>query len=442
MDLNVFRQKVFKPSYQKLKNIFSKITKSKGKWKIYTVLFVFTFFIFLIITIQYAESRQNSVYGKNSAYDIYLPEYNRYEKEIVIKSGETIASILYDIGVSNNYSKAIIESLSPFYNLKKLQPGKKIKFIIFQEGEQSSPFIELLKIEKSPGIEARVCYKNGSYETKLVEVKTIPIYFAKHGVIENTLYGDALKAGIPDSAIMEMFQLFSFDVDFQRDIYRGNKFKMFFRNIINLDGETVSRGDIIFAELETAWKTHKIYSFTGDDGKTDYFNEEGLSIRKTLLKTPIYGARISSGYGNRSHPVEGYNHMHRGLDFAAPKNTPIIASGSGTVELAGWNGGYGNCIIIRHANEYKTLYAHMNGYANGVKKGKYVKQGEIIGYVGTTGVSTGNHLHYEIIFRGQQINPSTIRTPSEKKLSKEELSRFFIEAKKIDEEYENAAKNL
>ena len=437
MDFQVIRQKI-----KNIPSIFIKIYKCTDKWKIYSALFIFAFFIFLIITTQYAESRQHSGNGKNNrSSDIYLPEYNRYEKEISIKQGETIATILENIGVSSIYSKTIVESLSPYYNLKKLQPGKKIKLIILQEGNQT-PFVELLKIEKSPGIEARVCYRNGSYETKLVEVKTIPIYFAKQGIIENCLYSDAVKAGIPDSAIMEMFQLFSFDVDFQRDIYKGNKFKMFFKNIINLDGETVSKGNILFAELETAWKNYRIYCFTGDDGKTDFFNEDGLSIRKTLLKTPIYGARISSGFGTRSHPVEGYNHIHRALDFAAPKDTPIIAAGSGTVELAGWNGGYGNCIIIRHANEYKTLYAHMNAYANSIRKGRYVNQGEIIGYVGTTGVSTGNHLHYEVVFRGQLINPSTIRTPSEKKLSKEELIRFFKEVKEIDAEFENALKTL
>ena len=413
-------------------------TKLQFRKRLYIILSLFAFFLFLIITTQYAESRQQFFFGKNRAESKKSSqELNRYEKEIVIKPGETIASILQDIGVSSNYSKAISESLSPFYNLKKLQPGKKIKLIIFQEGEQSAPFVELLKIEKSPGLEARVCYRDGSYETKLVEVKTIPVLFAKQGVIENTLYSDAVKAGIPDSAIMEMFQLFSFDVDFQRDIYSGNKFKMLFENIINLDGETVSKGNIIFAELETVWKSHKVYRFTCDDGKTDYFSEEGLSIRKTLLKTPIYGARISSGFGSRSHPVEGFTHVHRALDFAAPKGTPIIAAGSGVVELADWNGGYGNCVIIKHANEYKTLYAHMSAYANGVRSGKYVKQGEIIGYVGTTGVSTGNHLHYEVIFRGYQINPSTIRTPSEKKLSKEEQNRFFSEVKKINSEYES-----
>ncbi len=443
MKLHIFGKKILKSSSQKIKNIFVQIHKSKNKWKIYTILFIFTFFLFSIITTQYAESRQHFTYGKNTAdSDKLLPEFNRFEKEIVIKQGETIASILYDIGVQNNYSTAIIESLAPFYNLKKLQPGKKIKMIVFQEGEQASPFIELLKIEKSPGVEARVCYRDGSYETKLVEVKTIPVHFSKQGIIENSLYSDAVKAGIPDSAVMEMFQLFSFDVDFQRDIYSGNKFKMLFENIINLDGETVSRGNIVFAELQTAWKNHKVYRFTGDDGKTDYFNEEGLSIRKTLLKTPIYGARISSGFGTRSHPIEGYTHVHRALDFAAPKNTPIIAAGSGVVELADWYGGYGNCIIIRHANEYKTLYAHMNAYANGARKGKYIKQGDIIGYVGTTGVSTGNHLHYEVIFRGVRINPSTIRTPSEKKLSKEELNRFFKEVKKIDSEYENILSHI
>ena len=441
MELQRFKQKVLNPSYQKIKNIFFKI--AKNKWQLYSVLFSFTAFVFLIITIQYAETRQQLANGRNGIYyDFHLPESRRFEKEIIVGHGETISSILYNIGIPNNYVDEIIKELSPLYNLRRLRAGKQIKLIISQEEEHSVPHVELLTIEKTPGEEIRISYKDGSYEARLVEVKTIPVFFAKHGIIENSLYSDAMQAGIPASVIMEMFQFFSFDVDFQRDIYRGNKFRVFFKDKINLDGKTVSQGEIFFAELETARDTYRIYRFTGDNGVTDFFNEKGLSIRKTLLKTPIHGARISSGYGRRTHPISGYSHIHRGLDFAAPKNTPIIAAGSGTIELVGWHGGYGNCIIIRHANEYKTLYAHMNAFASSMRKGRHVRQGEIIGYVGTTGVSTGYHLHYEVMFRGQQINPSTLRTPPERELTKDELERFFTEKKEIDDKHESTLNAL
>jgi murein DD-endopeptidase MepM/ murein hydrolase activator NlpD len=293
----------------------------------------------------------------------------------------------------------------------------------------------MLKIEQTPGTEIRICYNNGKYEAKIIKIKTFSIKTVVEGTIENSFYSDTVKAGIPDGAVMQMFDLLSFDVDFQRDIYGGEKFNILFENIINSDGEIISKGDIIFLNLSLSKKDLKIYRFTCDDGQTDYFNENGINTRKTLLKTPIHGARISSGYGRRIHPLAGYSHIHRAIDFAAPQNTPIIASGSGTVEIADWYGTYGRCVIIRHANQYNTLYAPMNRFANGIRKGQYVRQGEIIGYVGRTGVATGNHLHYEVIFRGTKINPSTVKAPPEKKLSTEEFNRFMKEVKKIDTEY-------
>ncbi len=427
-----------------MRTCFKKITsiiikqyrKKEQRWKFYTLFFTLTILLFSIITTQDVESRQNYRYGKSGIVTgRSFSEITRYEKEIIIKSGETIASILAETGINKSEATEIIDKLGTLYNLKYLQPGKKIRLVIFRSSDDNPPFIELLKMEKAPGIEARVCYRDGSYEAKLVEVKTISVKTAAEGVIENSLYSDAVKAGIPDTAVMEMFQLFSFDVDFQRDIYTGDKFKVLFETVINMDGEVVSKGNIVFAQLEMNSRDLKVYRFICDNGKTDFFDEKGNNIRKTLLKTPIYGARISSGFGTREHPISGYNHFHQALDFAAPKNTPIIASGSGVVELADWNGSYGNCVIIQHSNQYKTLYAHLNAYANGVRRGKTVKQGEIIGYVGTTGVSTGYHLHYEVIFRGRKINPSTIRTPSEKKLTETELERFRNEAEKIDREF-------
>ncbi|MCL2792914.1 MAG: M23 family metallopeptidase [Spirochaetaceae bacterium] len=448
MELQGFGQEESKSSYQKIKNTIFKITKNIGKWKIFSILFAFAAFTFLIITIQYVESRQYIANGRARPYiaieriDTHIPlveqiraEQIRYEKEVTVRRGETISSILNEIGTQNNHSRAIIDSLSPLFNLRRLQPGTNIKFIISQEGEHSTPLIELLTIGRSPREEIRVVYKDGSYEAKVVEVETVPRYFAKSGVIESSLYSDARSVGIPSSVIMDMFHLFSFDVDFQRDIYRGNRFKVLFRDMVNLDGKTVLRGNILFAELETARDTLKIYSFTGDDGRTDFFTGEGNSARKTLLKTPIHGARLSSGFGRRTHPIRGYTHMHRGLDFAAPRNTPILAAGSGVIEFIGWNGGYGNCIIIRHPNEFKTLYAHMNAFASGMRRGRHVRQGEVIGFVGTTGVSTGYHLHYEVIFRGQQINPSTLRTPPERRLTGSELERFLVARQEIDEKY-------
>ncbi|MDX9801132.1 MAG: peptidoglycan DD-metalloendopeptidase family protein [Spirochaetia bacterium] len=422
-----------------IKNYLLRVCTDKtGRWKLYTLIFSITIFIFSIMTTQVVESRQNSKNSKADTVNHFFTEVNRYEKDVVIKSGETLASILYDLGINKIDASDIIESVSSLYNLKYLQPGKKIRFVIFENGEENLPVVELLKMEKTAGTEIRVCARDGKYEAKLVTVKTIKVHTAAEGVITNSLYSDAALTGIPDSAIMEMFQLFSFDIDFQRDIYRGDKFRVLFENIINMDGEVVSKGNIIFAQLQMSNKDHKVYRFVCDDGKTDYFNESGVNIRKTLLKTPIYGARISSGYGRREHPIYGYSQFHQALDFAAPRDTPIIASGSGVVKLADWNGSYGKCVIIQHSNQYQTLYAHMNSFANNIRRGKSVRQGEIIGYVGTTGVSTGNHLHYEVIFRGKRLNPSTIKTPPEKKLTEDELIRFLKEVETIDMEFTNS----
>ena len=309
--------------------------------------------------------------------------------------------------------------------------------ILYKSDISHQPFIELLRIEKEAGLEVRVSLKNDIYVAKTVPVKTISIKKTAEGKITGSLYTAASKAGLPDSGIMDFFHLCSFDVDFQRDIYQGDSFKVFYENIMNRDGEIVSKGNIIYAELnlQTRNEPLKIYRFKTDDGKTDFFNENGENVRKTLLKTPIYGARISSGYGRRTHPISGYSHVHRALDFAAPKNTPIMASGDGIVELAGWNSGYGKCVIIKHANQYKTLYAHLNLYGNRIKNGRKVKQGQIIGYVGTTGISTGYHLHYEVIFRGRKINPATIKTPPERQLTKTEMEMFFSQKTLIDREY-------
>ena len=429
---------MFTGLYVKLKNIrkpqIISLIKKFTAWKFFPV-FLSTFLVFSIITIQFAESRQYIKKIPMEGIDnIFELEVNRYEKQLEVKQGETLSSILESTGVKGTEISDIVEKLSPLYNLRQLKPGQKIKLIMFKGDNNQHPFIELLRIEKNKELEVRVSLKNGSYEAKTVPVKTISIKKTAEGSITDSLYLDASRAGLPDSAIMDFFHLCSFDVDFQRDIYKGDKFKVYYENIMNRDGELVSQGDIIFAQLDMQLKDEplNIYRFRTDEGKTDYFNEKGENVRKTLLKTPIYGARISSGYGRRKHPISGYSHIHRALDFAAPKNTPIMASGNGTVELAAWNNGYGKCVILRHANQYKTLYAHLNLYGNGIRKGTKVKQGQIIGYVGTTGTSTGYHLHYEVIFRGRKINPSTIKTPPERKLTELEKDRFFTEKEKID----------
>jgi len=234
---------------------------------------------------------------------------------------------------------------------------------------------------------------------------------------------------------MEFIYHFSFDVDFQRDIRPGNSFEVLFERHLNKNGKVVREGPVLHAALTLRNTTLRIYRHTSIEGKADYYNEKGQTVRKTLIRTPINGARLSSGYGMRKHPILGFSRMHRGLDFAAPIGTPIVASGSGAVVCAGRKGDYGKYIRIRHANQYATAYAHLSSFAKGIRTGKRVKQGEVIGYVGNTGLSTGPHLHYEVHHRGRKINPASVKCPPGRVLAGEELQRFMTAKTDLDRSF-------
>ena len=231
--------------------------------------------------------------------------------------------------------------------------------------------------------------------------------------------------------LFQLIQLFSFDLDFQRDIIKNTKVSVSYQKIFGEDKLDYSFGDIEYAKITIKNNDLEYFKFLTDDGFIDYFNREGKNVKKSILKTPLDGARLSSNFGMRKHPISGYNKMHKGIDFAAPKGTPIYAGGNGVIEVAGVNGGYGKYIRIRHNNEYKTAYAHLNNFKKGIGKGVRVNQGDVIGYVGSTGKSTGPHLHYEIIYQNKQINPLTLKLPSGKILTGGELKRFEINYKII-----------
>ena len=232
--------------------------------------------------------------------------------------------------------------------------------------------------------------------------------------------------------ILEFARLYGFQVDFQRDIWKNDSFQIIYEQFTNKDNVVVDTGEIIFANLNLQDTDYQLYKFEYEKNKIDYFDENGKSIRKTLMKTPINGARLSSSYGKRKHPILGYTKMHTGTDFAAPKGTPIMASGDGKVIKAGWCGGGGNCVKIKHNSTYQTVYAHMSKFAKGIRKGKRVKQGQTIGYVGSTGKSTGPHLHYEVIVNGKRINSQTLKLPSGKVLKGAERKVFETKRIKLD----------
>ena len=256
------------------------------------------------------------------------------------------------------------------------------------------------------------------------ELNTLTDIESKEYIITNSLYADGIKSNVPNEVLVKLIQLFSFDLDFQRDIKKNTVVSISFEKTYVENASDFSVGNIDYAKIEIGKNSLEYFKFLTNEGFIDYFNREGKNVKKSILKTPLDGAKISSNFGMRKHPISGFNKMHKGIDFAAPIGTPIYAGGNGIVEYVGRNGGYGKYIRIRHNNEYKTAYAHLNSYKKGISKGVRVNQGEVIGYVGSTGRSTGPHLHYEIIYQNKQINPLTLKLPSGKILKGEELKRF------------------
>lgn len=244
------------------------------------------------------------------------------------------------------------------------------------------------------------------------------------GTIKSSLFESAQSAGVPIQIIMAMIKALSYDVDFQRDIQSGDEFTVVYEGFYDTKGKLVRHGEMLFASVNLSGTPIAMYRFDNGQGTVEYFNDKGESVKKALLKTPVDGAKISSGFGMRNHPILGYSKMHKGIDFAVPTGTPIQAAGDGTIEIAGFNGSYGNYVRLRHGSGFGTAYAHMSRIAAGIGPGKRVSQGQIIGFVGSTGRSTGAHLHYEVLKGSDQINPLSVKMPTSIKLAGRDLDRF------------------
>ncbi|MGZ8996890.1 MAG: M23 family metallopeptidase, partial [Rhodospirillales bacterium] len=252
------------------------------------------------------------------------------------------------------------------------------------------------------------------------------------GIISSSLFADAAASGAPDAVILEMIRAFSYDVDFQRDIHPGDRFSILFEQVSDRDGNVLASGDLLHARLVLAGKEHSLYRHVGADGEPGYYTRDGRSVRTSLLRTPVNGARLSSAFGMRRHPVLGFSRMHRGIDFAAPTGTPVYASGDGRVSFVGRNNGYGNYVRIDHDGGYATAYAHLSRFASGLKHNARVRQGQVIGHVGSTGVSTGPHLHYEIFVDGRQVNPLEVKAVGQARLTAGEMVRFAAAVAEVD----------
>ena len=270
--------------------------------------------------------------------------------------------------------------------------------------------------------------KEDNFNQEILLTKLDKKIIYQENIILQSLYKSAISKKIPANTIIELARIYGFQVDFQRDIQKKDRFQIMYEIFIDENKKIIETGNILFANLILSGEDNSLYYFD-KDGSVGHYDKNGKSVKKALMKTPINGARLSSPFGMRKHPIDGFNKMHRGTDFAAPMGTPIMASGSGTIKKAGWCGGGGNCVVIRHNSTYQTVYAHMSKFAKGIKKGVRVKQGQTIGYVGSTGKSTGPHLHYEVIVNGKKINSQTLKLPSGKILKGDE--RKIFETKKI-----------
>ena len=408
--------------------------------KIITQLAIF--FIVIIIFFLLIQKKNNKLNTKIENVEI-IYEKNEFNNELVkkrvkqaaptlkinVKSGDTLEKILKKIGFENQEIFEVIKETKKIFDPKNLIVGKKIT-IKYKNQEKNSKSINSIFIPLEFNKNFYLEKIDENYIAEIISKKTQKSLIKKKGFITDNLYLSGLREGINKKAINEMIGIFSFSVDFQRDVWRNDSFEILYEEeFIKYDKSNKNLGKILYANLELkSIGSLKLYRFESDNRKIEYFDENGKSAKKLLMKTPIDGARLSSGFGMRKHPIKGYMKKHQGVDFAAPTGTSIYAAGDGIIEMKQRYKGYGKYIRIRHANGFKTAYGHLSKF-NKTPSGR-VKQGSIIGYVGSTGNSTGPHLHYEVLKNNIRINPQKLKLPSGRKLKGDELQRF-IETKNL-----------
>lgn len=349
--------------------------------------------------------------------------------DLSVKRGDTLSDLLIGAGIGEEETHNILASLRKEYNPRRLIAGQKVE-LHFSKAEQAGAAedafnLASLRIKLSPRETVELMQTQKDAFSVKVQKETLEAeVISGGGTISSSLYQTGVDSGVSPAVIGALINAYSYDVDFQRDVKQGDSFHVLYERLKNKDGETAGTGKLLFATLTLSGDEKKIYHYISKDGLEDYYDATGQSIRKALLRTPVNGARLSSGFGMRRHPVLGYSKMHKGVDFAAPTGTPIYAAGDGVIEYAARKGSYGNYVRIRHNNQYATAYAHMSKFASKTAKGKRVRQGDIIGYVGTTGRSTGPHLHYEVLAYDHQVNPNGVKFQAGNKLAGRELANF------------------
>jgi murein DD-endopeptidase MepM/ murein hydrolase activator NlpD len=368
-------------------------------------------------------------------------------RTLTVESGDTMMAMLQDAGVASEDAAKVVEAMRPLYSPRAIKSGQtfEARFGAAQYADanqnsataddaDSSPVKRLLSLSFAPALDHEITVTltgPDSYLAQDVQKKLASHYEHVGGTIDSSLYLSAVQAGLPASVVVEIIRMFSFEVDFQRDVHEGDSFEVFFNHYFTPEGRPAKPGDILAASLTLDGKRHLLYRFDTPDGP-EYFDSNGQSAKSLLMKTPVDGARISSGFGRRFHPILGYTRMHKGIDFAVPTGTPVMAAGTGTIAFEGRASGYGNFMLIKHADGYSTAYGHLSRFAKGTHVGGHVVQGEVVAYSGMTGLATGPHLHYEVRIDNKQVNPAAIKVASGRQLEGGELEAFQAERARID----------
>ena len=414
------------------------LSKTKKNLKIFGLVLLILFTA-IITTYFNSTKKENLEIYNNFVDNIYFkktlthivenlePKYKKIKHKI--KSGETFDKILENYLVQKKEILEIKKALKKKVNLNKLNTRQIIEFSLDKTNNQISEFT--FQISNKQKIFLVRDNSSNTFNDEIISIKLNKKIVYRENLILQSLYKAATDEKIPANIIIEFARIYGFQVDFQRDIRKQDKFQIMYEIFLNDKNEIIETGEILFANLKLSGQDNGLYYFD-KEGSEGHYDKNGKSVKKALMKTPINGARLSSSFGMRKHPIDGYNKMHRGTDFAAPTGTPIMASGDGVVKKAGWCGGGGNCVKIRHNSTYQTVYAHMSKFARGIKAGVRVKQGQTIGYVGSTGKSTGPHLHYEVIVNGKKVNSQKLKLPSGKILKGKERKLFETNKIKLD----------
>ena len=414
--------------------------KTEIKKKSEIAALILLVFITITSTTYYNQSKKKIISNyKNTIENVYLkksisyffnnlePKFKKIEHKV--QPGETFDNILKGYSVEEREISEIKKKLQKKVNLNKLNTNQKVKFVINQANNIIKEFTFQLSTTEKIYLTRNT--KTDQFNQKIIVTKLKKKILYKENVILQSLYKSAIEKKISANIIIEFARIYGFQIDFQRDIRKRDSFQILYEVFVDDNGKILENGNIIFANLRLTGENNELYFFDKKDSEGHY-DKNGKSIKKALMKTPINGARLSSPFGMRKHPIDGFNKMHRGTDFAAPMGTPIMASGDGVIKKAGWCGGGGNCVVIKHNSIYQTVYAHMSKFATGIRSGVRVKQGQTIGYVGSTGKSTGPHLHYEVIVNGKKINSQKLKLPSGKILKGENRKLFETKKIKID----------